>query len=68
MLPDGMGRLFTRRRPRETGRTPHPEPNPEYAMPQPPTSPTWREKLTLTAIGATISGAVRALLAWALQD
>jgi hypothetical protein len=37
-------------------------------MSKPPTNPTWRAKLTLAAIAGAVSGTVRALIIWALQD
>lgn len=32
-----------------------------------PTNPTWREKVTLTAFAAVVSGAIRAITTWILE-
>lgn len=37
-------------------------------MQQPSNHPTWRSKLTLAVVAAAVSGAVRAVVAWVLQD
>ena len=36
-------------------------------MPNEPTNPTWREKLTLAAVRGVISGVVRAIVTWMLE-